>query len=250
GSMVYKITTIKSDERNWLDYRDISTLSICDLRETIIERLKDTHGDLLSSDIKIPSDEWIHLQFCFTNTTTTRAMYYTGWFNIKFKVQSRMLRKNSEDAHYCAALFRCLREFCIQYHQWTCLIFADNKHKIPIGEDTAVSTGIRNRRSIVSQESTLAATDHDFSKLSLTPSVIFLYLFLMIFQDHFIMDRSLKRDSMSPESELLFRMTNTLDDIYNKVQKFSKLESELKEYILDVQELLNSRTEWLRLKNN
>ncbi|CAG8839082.1 14585_t:CDS:1, partial [Racocetra persica] len=81
-----------------------------------------------------------------------------------------MLRKNSEDAHYCAALFCYLREFCIQYRQWACLISADDKHKIPIGEDVAVSTGIRNRHSIVAQESNLVAADHDFAKLSLTLS--------------------------------------------------------------------------------
>ena len=51
---------------------------------------------------------------------------------------------------------------------------------------------------------------------------------------------ALKRDSMSPKSELLFGMANTLDDIRNKAQKFSKLESELKECISGVQELLNS----------
>jgi hypothetical protein len=92
---------------------------------------------------------------------------------MKFKVQCRLLQKNSDDAHYCAALFRYLREFCIQYRQWTCLISADDKHKVPIGEDVAVSTGVRNWRSIVVQNGTLAAADHDFTKLSLTPSVTF-----------------------------------------------------------------------------
>ncbi|CAG8839140.1 27981_t:CDS:1, partial [Gigaspora margarita] len=76
--------------------------------------------------------------------------------------------KESNDAHYCAALFQYFREFCIQYHQWVCLIAADNKHKITIGEDVAVSTGMRNQCSIVAQESILAAANHDFSKLSLT----------------------------------------------------------------------------------
>jgi len=88
-------------------------------------------------------------------------------------VQGRLLQKNSDDAHYCAALFRYLREFCIQYNQWTCLISADDKHKVPIGEDIAVSTDVRNRCSMVTQNSTLAATDHDFTKLSITPSVTF-----------------------------------------------------------------------------
>ncbi|RIB08543.1 hypothetical protein C2G38_2211423 [Gigaspora rosea] len=327
------------------------TLSVRDLRETIVERLKTVYGDPLPSDIDIPSDEWIRLQFCSTNATTTRAMYYTGRFNVKFKVQGRMLRKHSEDAHYCAALFRYLREFCIQYRQWTCLISADDKHKIPIGEDVAISTGVRNRRSIVAYESTLAAADHDFTKLSLTPSVIFfisipdnisgsfyngqvyvsykdtifepstairhsteflnaltiqyayqemppilcLYtdggpdhrcnygsvqialisLFLcgdfdLLFAVRTAPNHSwtnpaervmstlnlglqgvaLKRDSMSLESENLFGMVNSLGDIRKKAKEFNKLGSELKESITGIQEILNNRTERLKLKNN
>ncbi|GBC14058.2 hypothetical protein GLOIN_2v1767477 [Rhizophagus irregularis DAOM 181602=DAOM 197198] len=72
-----------------------------------------------------------------------------------------------------ANLMLNLREFCIHYKQWTCLISADDKHKVPIGEDVAVSTGVRNRHSMVAQNSTLAAADHDFTKLSITPSVTF-----------------------------------------------------------------------------
>ncbi|CAG8577073.1 6206_t:CDS:10 [Gigaspora margarita] len=125
-------------------------LSIRDLCETIVDRLKAIYNNSIPSEINIPSDEWIRLQFCPSNATTTRAIYYTGRFNVKFKVQGQLLQKSSEDAHY-----------------------SDNKHKIPIGEDIAISTCVRNRYSIVLQESTLAAANHDFSKLSLTPSVIF-----------------------------------------------------------------------------
>ncbi len=46
-------------------------LSIYDLREIMIERLKNLHGDSLPSNIHIPSNEWIRLQFCPTNATTT-----------------------------------------------------------------------------------------------------------------------------------------------------------------------------------
>ena len=119
-------------------------LSVRDLREIIVERLKINYNDPLPSTIHIPSQEWIRLQFCPTNATTTRSIHHTSRFNVKFQVQSRLLQKNSDDAHYCAALFQYLREFCIKYHQWTCLISADNKHKIPIGEDVAVSTGVQN----------------------------------------------------------------------------------------------------------
>ncbi|CAG8650327.1 5584_t:CDS:2 [Racocetra fulgida] len=178
-------------------------LSIHDLHETIIKRLEAVYGNPLPSNINIPSDEWIRLQFCFTNATTIQAMYYTGRFKVNFKVQGRMLQKSSEDAHYCAALFRYFREFCIRYRQWACLISADDKHKIPIREDVAVSTG-----------STLAAADHDFSKLSLTPSVVFLI------------------------------------SIPNDISGLFYDESELKECITGIQEILKNRTVRLRLKNN
>ncbi|CAG8843101.1 6158_t:CDS:2, partial [Racocetra persica] len=58
-------------------------LSIRDLCETIVERLKINYGDPLLSDINIPSNEWIRLQFCPTNATTMWAAYYT---NDKYKV--------------------------------------------------------------------------------------------------------------------------------------------------------------------
>jgi hypothetical protein len=164
-------------------------LSVRDLREIIVERLNIIHNNSLPSTIYIPSEEWIRLQFCPTNATITRSIHHTGRFNVKFKVQSRLLRKNSDDEHYCAALFRYLREFCIKYHQWTCLISADDKHKIPIGKNVAVSTGVRNRHSMIIQDNVLAAADHDFTKLSLTP--YFLFQFLMIFLDHFMMVRCL-----------------------------------------------------------
>ena len=66
-------------------------LSVCDLREIIIERLKILHNDPLPSTIHIPSEEWIRLQFCPTNATTTRSIQHTGRFNVKFKVQGRLL---------------------------------------------------------------------------------------------------------------------------------------------------------------
>ncbi|EXX66412.1 hypothetical protein RirG_124050 [Rhizophagus irregularis DAOM 197198w] len=53
---------------------------------------------------------------------------------------------------------------------------------------------------------------------------------------------------MSPESEVLFDTANTLDDIRTKAQESNKLESELKESIASVQNILNNQTERLSLK--
>ena len=44
---------------------------------------------------------------------------------------------------------------------------------ISIKFQLAMSTGVRNRKSLVHQETLLFAEDHDFTKLSLTLSVIF-----------------------------------------------------------------------------
>jgi hypothetical protein len=60
---------------------------------------------------------------------------------------------------------------------------------------------------------------------------------------------ALKRDQMSSESETLFDMVNTLDDIRKKAQEYSDLELELKESIAGVQNLLKNRTERLLFKS-
>jgi len=66
-------------------------LSVCDLCEIIVERLKIIHNNPLPSTIHIPSQEWIRLQFCPTNATTTRSIHHTSRFNVKFQVQSWLL---------------------------------------------------------------------------------------------------------------------------------------------------------------
>ena len=83
------------------------------------------------------------------------------------------MRKNHLDSHYCACYFRYLREFTILFRDYVSFICADDKHKVPIGESVATSTGVRNKRSMVLQDADLVACDHDFTKLCLTPSVIF-----------------------------------------------------------------------------
>jgi len=80
-------------------------ISIHNLREIIIKRLEAKYSSPLSSNIKLPCEEWIRLQFWLTNPTASAAMHYTGQFNIKFQVQTRLLCKDHPDAYYCACLF-------------------------------------------------------------------------------------------------------------------------------------------------
>ncbi|GBC33251.2 hypothetical protein GLOIN_2v1885121 [Rhizophagus irregularis DAOM 181602=DAOM 197198] len=118
-------------------------LSIRDLRESIISRLQTRLGNPLPSETNIPSDEWIRVQFTPKNTLAHSVINYTGRFNIRYKVQARLLRKDHPDSHYCAGYFRYLREFAI-------------------------------KKSLIPDNTILAASDHDFTKLSLIPSVILL----------------------------------------------------------------------------
>ncbi|RGB40468.1 hypothetical protein C1646_753312 [Rhizophagus diaphanus] len=239
---------LMQNSRKLLLPQRITEYNNCDrLYNEIIELLQDLKVGWMG-------EEWICLQFCPTNAIATRSIHHTGRFNVKFKIQGRLLQKNSDDAHYY------------------------DKHKVPIGEDVAVSTGVRNWYSMVDQNSILAAADHDFTKLSLTPSVTF---FISIPEDIFesfydsqvfvsykdttfepssairhsteflnalniqyehqtnlaerimsilnlgLQGVALKRNQMSPESEALFEMANTLDDIRKKAQEFNELNSEL-----------------------
>ncbi|EXX55319.1 hypothetical protein RirG_226480 [Rhizophagus irregularis DAOM 197198w] len=127
-------------------------LSIRDLRESIISRLQTRLGNPLPSETNIPSDEWIRVQFTPKNTLAHSVINYTGRFNIRYKVQARLLRKDHPDMFICA----------------------DDKYKVVIGEEVAISTGVRNRKSLIPDNTILAASDHDFTKLSLIPSVILL----------------------------------------------------------------------------
>jgi hypothetical protein len=144
-------------------------ISIKDLAQTIIERLQDKYGIPLSSNIEIPSFEWIRLQFWPKNEQLSNR--YTGRFRIRYAIQTRQIRKTHVDAHYCTTYWRYLREFAIRYKKYTILICADDKHKVPIGELIATFTGVRNRPTLAPLDGEMSAYDHDFNKLSLTPSV-------------------------------------------------------------------------------
>ncbi|CAJ0825552.1 4992_t:CDS:2 [Entrophospora sp. SA101] len=144
-------------------------MSVNDLLQTILERLRNKYNGDIPPEIEIPSNEWVRLQF-WPKSEFARSRN-TGRFRIRYKVQARQLCKFHVDAHYCAALWKNFCEFSIKFKDHTTLICADDKHKVPIGEFVATSTGIRNKQSITPLDGILNSSDHDFTKLSLTPSV-------------------------------------------------------------------------------
>ena len=92
------------------------------------------------------------------------AQYYTGKINLKFAIQRRQLRAYHSDPHCCNALFRYLREMAIIYRGEYVLLSCDDKAKVDFGEPGAVlSTGVREKKSLIPTTSILEALDHDVS---------------------------------------------------------------------------------------
>ena len=90
-------------------------------------------------------------------------------------IQSRQFRHSHVDSHYASALYRYEREFAIRYRGFTTFVCQDDKHTIKVGEPgysiAAVEWG---KQGLVGLNEKLVVGDHDFTKLSLVPSVNFI----------------------------------------------------------------------------
>lgn len=121
----------------------------------------------------IPSKQWLRLQFWPKNPTNKAALQYTGKLDVKFMIQLRQLRKSHEDSHYCAAIFRYLKEFTIRFREHCSLFFLDDKHKCKVGEPGLPMAAVeRGKKVVVSTNGKqFTVADHDFTKFSIIPSV-------------------------------------------------------------------------------
>lgn len=72
------------------------------LREQVVKKCPE--------DAPIPSDKWICLQFSPTCVSSHAALRYTGKLH---KVQQRQFRKEHDDSHYAACIFRYEREYAV-----------------------------------------------------------------------------------------------------------------------------------------
>ena len=62
---------------------------------------------------QIPSESWVKYNFCPKNLRAKSSAHYTGRLKVKRQVQRRLFRKEHINGHYCAALYRYLREFAV-----------------------------------------------------------------------------------------------------------------------------------------
>ena len=121
----------------------------------------------------IPSKSLVRLQFAPKNPYSKMALNFTSRLEVQYKVQRRQLRVSHPDEHFCQAQFKYLKEMSIELKEKALLMFCDDKAKVPFGDPgSAVSSGVRGKKTIVPRTTTLASLDHDMTKASLTPSVL------------------------------------------------------------------------------
>ena len=122
----------------------------------------------------IPSHQWVRLQFYPRHPRTKASANYRRRLPVKMMVQKRQFRKSHIDEHYCAAIFRYLREYALKCKDNCVLICLDDKHRLKVGEPGfPVAAAERGRRVIVSLQEEFEVGDHDFTRFGIVPSVIF-----------------------------------------------------------------------------
>ena len=128
----------------------------------------------LCPDQPVPSEQWVRLQFFPKNPRAKVATQYRSRFEVKMMVQKRQFRLEHPDSHYCAAIFRYMREYAVKYRTLSTFVSLDDKHRIKVGEPGRPNAAVeRGRRVLVGTNETFEVSDHDFCKFSIIPSVSF-----------------------------------------------------------------------------
>ena len=103
-------------------------------------------------------------------------MNHTGKVKVKYMVQQRNIRKSHDDEHYCSAIYKYLREQIVIHKDHVAFVLTDDKNKIKIGEPNfPITAATRGKRVLVAANQLLQAADHDFSTISVTPTVVLLH---------------------------------------------------------------------------
>ena len=112
------VGTAVDDRRHSTIVHMATAISVRDLREKVKERCPP--GTL------VPSDEWIRLQFAPSCVSSHTALRYTGKLQVCHKVQQRQWRKQHEDSHYAACIYRYQREYGVQMQQQCVFVCIDD----------------------------------------------------------------------------------------------------------------------------
>lgn len=153
-----------------------------------VEDLRDRISARVPEGTPIPSSETLRLQFQPSSSFQKSALKYSGRFNVKFRVQTRLARVSHIDARYVATAFKYLKSFCVANREITNFICLDDKAIVPVGEPgIPISTGVRGHNKVLTpaEGPRLVSTDHDFHVNGIVPSVTFVSKIPRHFNDSF-----------------------------------------------------------------
>ena len=121
-----------------------------------------------------PSISWLYMDFCPSSQYHNSASHHTGRFNLKFKLQQRLVRAQHPDAYNCATLFKFQKIMAVKYREYASVFFVDGKANVPVGEpERPTSTNVwAHGGALVPGDKILGALDHDFHICGLVPSVV------------------------------------------------------------------------------
>ena len=129
--------------------------------------------------VRMAVDAWLDTQCGVPEITVSPnecscedAQRFTGCFNVKFRVQSRMATLHHLDAWYIATQYQYLKQFVVLNQNDTIMICMDDKAVVPVGDPgMPLSTGVRphNRVLAPTEGPELVAMDHDFCINGLVP---------------------------------------------------------------------------------
>ena len=161
------IGTAVDDRRHSNVVHVAKAISVRDFKQQVEERCP--------LDTPIPSDELVRLQFAPAHKCYRTASKYTSFLQVKKKVQQRQWRMEHEDSHYAACIFRYMREFSVLHRRFTVFSSLDDKHKVNVGSPACpVAAAERGRQVLVHSSTNFEVCDHDFTFMSIVPSVSFL----------------------------------------------------------------------------
>lgn len=144
-------------------------LSVNDLIRYTIKSFEDADEPVPA----VPSRSWTELQFCPSNPFAKSAARYSCFLGVCHKLQTRQLSKITIDSHYASAIYRLLKEWMILYKEHVVHVCLDDKSTIPVCDPDAPSSAVpRQRKVIVPVGVVPSATDHDFNRAQLVPSVM------------------------------------------------------------------------------
>ena len=88
-------------------------------------------------------------------------------------VQQCNIQKYSKDDHYCNTLYKYAREMTIQFKEHSSFLSPDDKNKIKDGEPNCLIAAMtRGKKVLGDHGQVVQAADHDFSSITLTPTVV------------------------------------------------------------------------------